>query len=158
MKNTVIYPGTFDPITYGHLDIIERVASIFDTLILAVSCSSHKKTMFSVTERIQLIKEETKHLNNVIVKGFSGLTIDFAKDHNSNILIRSIRSILDFEYEHNMFNINNHLMNNLETIFFLPSPQLSFISSSGIKKIFKHGGDISSFIPKSVFIAFCKKK
>ncbi|BGI50914.1 MAG: pantetheine-phosphate adenylyltransferase [Arsenophonus endosymbiont of Ceratovacuna japonica] len=151
MKNKAIYPGTFDPITYGHIDIIERTALMFEKIILAIFDNSlHKNTMFTISERISFAKEQIKHLTNVEVMGFCGLTVNFAKKHNINILIRGIRFISDFEYEYKLANMNNNLMASLETIFLLSSPKLSFISSSLIKDIVYYGGDVSSFLPKSI--------
>ncbi|MFP3029592.1 MAG: pantetheine-phosphate adenylyltransferase [Arsenophonus sp.] len=157
MKKKTIYPGTFDPITYGHLDIIERAALIFERIILAIADSSHKNPMFTIDERISFAKEQTKHLTNVEVSGFCELTVNFAQKYQANILIRSVRSMLDFEYECQLANMNRHLMANLETIFLLPSPKLSFVSSSLIKEVARHGGDVSSFLPEPIAKAMLEK-
>ncbi|MFV9997022.1 MAG: pantetheine-phosphate adenylyltransferase [Arsenophonus endosymbiont of Dermacentor nuttalli] len=157
MKKKAIYPGAFDPITYGHLDIIERAALIFEQVILAIADSSRKKPMFTLDERIFFAKQQTKHLTNVDVQGFCELTVSFAQKHQANILIRGVRSVSDFEYERQLANMNSHLMADLETIFLLPSPKLSFVSSSLIKDVARHGGDISSFLPEPIVKAMLQK-
>ncbi|MFP3014354.1 MAG: pantetheine-phosphate adenylyltransferase [Arsenophonus sp.] len=157
MKNKAIYAGTFDPITYGHLDIIKRAVLIFDHVILAIADSSYKSPMFTLDERIFFAKEQTKHLINIEVIGFYELTINFAQKHQANILIRGIRSVLDLEYESQLANMNSHLMDNIETIFLLPSRKVSYISSSLIKEIASHGGDVSSLLPKLIAEAILQK-
>ncbi|WMY96545.1 MAG: pantetheine-phosphate adenylyltransferase [Arsenophonus sp.] len=157
MKKKAIYPGSFDPITYGHLDIIERSALIFEEVILGITDNSNKNLMFTLDERLAFAKEQTKHLMNVEVKGFSGLTVNFSRIHKVNILIRSIRSVLDLEYEFQLAHMNCHLMPGLETIFLLSSVELSFISSALIKNVAQNGGDISSFLPSSIAQAILQK-
>ncbi|AMA64720.1 Phosphopantetheine adenylyltransferase [Candidatus Arsenophonus lipoptenae] len=159
MKNTAtaMYPGSFDPITYGHLDIIERASLIFDRLILAISGNSQKKLMFNLDERIFFAKKYTKHLTNIEITGFHGLTVNYARKQHINILIKGIRSVSDFEYEFKLANMNNYLITDIETIFLLSSPKLSFVSSSLIKEVISLGGDVSSFLPKSIIKAILQK-
>ncbi|WMY94809.1 MAG: pantetheine-phosphate adenylyltransferase [Arsenophonus sp.] len=157
MKKKAIYPGSFDPITYGHLDIIERSALIFEKVILGIADNSSKNLMFTLDERFAFAQEQTKHLMNVEVKKFSGLTVNFSRTHQAYILIRSIRSVLDLEYEFQLAHMNRHLMPDLETIFLLSSIKLSFISSTLIKNVAQNGGDISSFLPMSIARAILQK-
>lgn len=157
MNNKAIYPGTFDPITLGHIDIISRAAKIFDYVLFAIANSQHKRPMFILNERIELAKKVTKHLENVEVVAFSKLMSHFAKKNSANILIRGIRSTLDFEYESQLAEINRHFSPELETVFLLPSQSLSFISSSLIKDIILHDGDVSAFLPKVIYEAILKK-
>lgn len=157
MKNCAIYPGTFDPITYGHLDILERSSFIFEKIILAISETSSKKLMFDIDERIFLAKTCSNYLKNIEIIKFNGLTAYFAKKNNVNVLIRSVRSFLDFEYEYNLSIVNKIFFNSLETVFLFPSSSLSFISSSFIKKIAKYTNNIYDFLPKIAADAILEK-
>ncbi|CAL4325725.1 Phosphopantetheine adenylyltransferase [Buchnera aphidicola (Eriosoma grossulariae)] len=158
MNKKVIFPGTFDPITYGHLDIIKRISLIFDNIIIAIYCNSKKKTMFNLKERIKLIQHTTIKLKNIKkIFGFNDLITNLAKNEKSSILIRGIRSISDFEYEKKMAMINKNLNPNIESIFLFASQNLSFISSSMVKKIAIYGGDLKNYIPKNVSDALYKK-
>ncbi|UDG80720.1 Phosphopantetheine adenylyltransferase [Candidatus Hartigia pinicola] len=157
MTHKAIYPGTFDPITLGHIDIVSRAAAIFDHVLLAITDNQCKSPMFIINERIQLAQTVTKHLENVKVVGFSELIANFAQKNGVNILIRGIRSVLDFEYESQFAEVNRYFVPDLETVFLLPSQGLSFISSSLIKDIALYDGNTSSFLPQIVSEAMLKK-
>ncbi|MGL5815202.1 MAG: pantetheine-phosphate adenylyltransferase [Aeromonas sp.] len=146
MTNKVIYPGTFDPITNGHTDLIERAARLFDEVVVGVANSPSKRPLFDLAERVLLAQQVTAHLPNVKVVGFSGLLVDFAKTHQANVLIRGLRAVSDFEYEFQLANMNRHLMPELESVFLTPSAENSFISSTLVKEVALHGGDIHQFV------------
>ncbi|MGY0616893.1 pantetheine-phosphate adenylyltransferase [Vibrio sp. FJH11] len=154
----VIYPGTFDPITNGHLDLIERAADMFDEVIVAVAESPSKNTMFTLEERVDFVKNVTAHLDNVSAQGFSGLMVDFARDVNANILIRGLRTTVDFEYEFGLTNMYRRLLPGLESVFLTPAEEYAFISSTIVREVAIHGGDVSSFVPKIVADAMHNKK
>ncbi|CUR53475.1 Phosphopantetheine adenylyltransferase [Serratia symbiotica] len=157
MNNKAIYPGTFDPITNGHLDLLTRATLIFDYVILAITTNATKKPLFKLEERIKLATQVTVHLNNLEVLGFNELITNFAKKHNINILIRGLRNISDFEYELQLETLNKSLMPTLESIFFMSSNKWSCISSSVVKEIAKFGGDVTSFLPEIITQALIKK-
>lgn len=153
MKNTVIYTGTFDPITNGHLDIIQRACCLFDKVIVAVAKNPSKQPMFSLEQRVELVRESGKHLTNLEVIGFSGLLVDFAKEHHANTLIRGIRSSDDVEYEIQLAQVNNQLAGALETIILPPSVEWRHLSSTIVREVYKHHGDIRPFVPEAVMKA-----
>ncbi|WP_040397030.1 pantetheine-phosphate adenylyltransferase [Anaerococcus senegalensis] len=155
----VIYPGSFDPITIGHLDIIKRLDQMFDEVVVAILINETKHSLFSIKERKQLIEEEIEEnkLENVKVKTFEGLLVDFAKKENSKTIVRGIRAVTDYEYEINIAQFNNKLYPGLETIFLLSDPKFSFISSSGIRELASFGGDVSKFVSKNVKKAIYEK-
>ena len=155
----VIYPGSFDPITIGHLDIIKRLDQMFDEVVVAILINEAKHSLFSIKERKQLIEEEIEEnkLENVKVKTFEGLLVDFAKKENSKTIVRGIRAVTDYEYEINIAQFNNKLYPGLETIFLLSAPKFSFISSSGIRELASFGGDVSKFVSKNVKKAIYEK-
>ncbi len=146
----VIYPGTFDPITNGHLDLIERCADMFDEVIIAVAASPSKNTMFTLEERVQFAQQVTSHLDNVSSKGFTGLMVDFAKQEKANVLIRGLRTTVDFEYEFGLTNMYRRLMPGLESVFLTPAEEHAFISSTIVREVAIHGGDVTSFVPDVV--------
>jgi len=151
-----IYPGSFDPITNGHLDIIKRSLKIFQHLIIAVAINPYKKPLFSLDERVEMIKDVTKGFKNITVDKFDGLLVDYAKKVKCNIIIRGLRVISDFEYEFQMALTNKKLNNNIEIIYMMPSEEYIYLSSSMIKEIYMLGRDVSEFVPK-VVIQYLKK-
>lgn len=153
MQTKVIYPGTFDPITNGHLDIITRASNLFSEVVVAVSDSSPKIPGFSLETRVACAEEAVKHLPRVKVCGFSGLLINFVKSQNARIVLRGLRAVSDFEYEFQLAGMNRKLSIDVETIFLTPSEDAMFISSSLVREIAALGGDVSSFVPKSVLDA-----
>lgn len=153
----VIYPGTFDPITNGHIDLVERASSLFDEVIVGIAASPNKKTLFVLQERVILTTSALSHLANISVVGFSGLLVDFAKQNQATILIRGLRAVSDFEYEFQLANMNRRLMPELESVFLTPSEENAFISSTLIKEIALHGGDTRGFVPANVFEALKEK-
>ncbi|RAI16050.1 MAG: pantetheine-phosphate adenylyltransferase [Candidatus Melainabacteria bacterium] len=145
-----IYPGSFDPITNGHLDILKTSAEIFDKVIIAVLNNSEKKGFLTTDERIFLIRESIKDLKNVEVDGFDGLTVEYAKKVGAKVLIRGLRAVSDFEYEMQLSQANSALAKDIKTVFLTTKPKYNFISSRTVKEIFSLGGDISSFVPETV--------
>lgn len=152
-----IYPGSFDPVTNGHLDIIRRSASLVDILIVGILENPNKKALFAVEERIALLQESCKDIENLQIEAFSGLLVDFAKEKGADLIIRGLRALTDFEYELQMAQINKNLYPNIETIFLATNVKYSFLSSSAIKEVAKFGGDISLFAPTIVAEAITKK-
>ena len=150
MKKIIIYPGSFDPVTYGHLNIIERGLKICEQLIVAVSSNPLKRTLFSIEERVILLKEVTKKMKNVQVEKFDGLLVDFLKRKEARIVIRGLRAVSDFEYEFQMVLANRRLNESMETIFMMPSESYFYLSSSLIKELVALGADISGYAPKFV--------
>lgn len=157
MEKRAIYPGTFDPMTNGHLDLVTRAASMFDHVILAIAASPSKKPMFTLEERVALATQVTAHLPNVEALGFSELMAHFAQHQNAHILVRGLRAVSDFEYEMQLANMNRHLMPTLESVFLMPSKEWSFISSSLVKEVARHGGDIAPFVPEQIAQALGEK-
>lgn len=153
MKTTVIYPGTFDPITNGHLDIIERSALLFPTILVAVAASPSKKPLFALKQRVELVKQSISHLPNVEVLGFSGLLADIIKQHQVKAIIRGVRAVSDFEYELQLSHLNRLLTNGVESLFFPPSDRWSYVSSTMIREISLHGGDTQALVPPVVYQA-----
>lgn len=157
MSTKAIYPGTFDPMTNGHLDIVSRAALIFDSIVLAVAASPSKKPLFSLEERVALATEVVTHLPNVAVVGFRDLMANFAKAQQANVLVRGLRAVSDFEYEQQVAHMNRNMLPTLESVFLMPSEQYSFISSSLIKEVARHGGEVQAFLPAPVYQALKAK-
>jgi pantetheine-phosphate adenylyltransferase len=157
MTKTAVYPGSFDPITYGHIDLIKRALSIFDKVIVAVADNSSKENLFSVKERVELIKNVTSNLKGVEVDSFKGLAVNYVRRKGSSVIIRGLRMISDFEYEFQMALTNRRLAADVETIFLMPSESYSYLSSKLIKEALSLGADISCFVPKPAEIALKKK-
>jgi pantetheine-phosphate adenylyltransferase len=147
-----IYPGSFDPITFGHLDIIERAARLFDRVIVAVACNPNKNALFTVQHRIEQIRECTGHIVNLEIDDFDTLTVTYAQRRNAQVLLRGLRVLSDFEYELQMAHTNESLAQNIETVFLATSHEFSFLSSSLVKEIAKFGGSVAHLVPKNVAI------
>ncbi len=154
---TAVYPGSFDPITKGHLNIIKRASKVCDKLIVAVLVNPEKKGLFSVDERVEMIKRVTKNHRNVEVQCFSGLLIDFMKEKKSKVIIKGLRTMSDFEYEFKMALMNNKLDPNIETVFMMTNAKYSYLSSSSVKQVAMFGGCIKDLVPDEI-IPDIKKK
>lgn len=152
-----IYPGSFDPVTFGHLDIIKRSSRLFDEIVVAVLNNSQKNSLFSADERVTMIRDLVKEYPNVSVASFEGLTVDFAKQIGANIVIRGLRAVTDFEYELQIAQVNHVEYSDLETIFLTTSLNYSYLSSSVVREFASHGGDITKFVPKEI-IPFIMEK
>jgi pantetheine-phosphate adenylyltransferase len=151
---SVVFPGTFDPITNGHIDLVERAANVFPKVIVAIAENARKAPTFSIEKRVALAKTVLQPYKNVIVAGFSNLLIDFVREQGAKGIIRGLRAVSDFEYEFQLANMNRRLSSDIETLFLTPSEQFSFISSSLVKEIAQLGGDVSAFVPPAVSQAF----
>ncbi|KAB2649535.1 MAG: pantetheine-phosphate adenylyltransferase [Verrucomicrobiota bacterium] len=151
-----IYPGTFDPITYGHLDVLSRAAKLFDQVTIAIADNAGKEPIFSAKERFDLVKSNVAKFTNVKVVGFKGLLVDLAREQNADAIIRGLRALSDFEFEFNMALMNRHLEPKLETLFVMPNEQFSYTSSSLVKQVAKYGGDVNHFVPPDVAAALKK--
>lgn len=145
-----IYPGTFDPITYGHLDVLARAAKLFDQVTVAIAENAGKNPLFSATERMEMVRPNVTPFPNVLVTSFSGLLVDFAISQKAVAIIRGLRALSDFEFEFNMALMNRHLEQRIETIFVMPNEQFSYTSSSLVKQVAKFGGNVTHFVPPNV--------
>ncbi len=146
MSVSALYPGTFDPVTNGHHDLIRRASSLFDRVVVAVAASPGKKPMFSLMERVTLVREVTADLPNIEVTGYSGLTVNVAREHDLKVIVRGLRAVSDFEFEFQLSNMNRHLNDHVETVFLTPNERYSYISSSLVREIASLGGDVSGFV------------
>ncbi|PFG52868.1 phosphopantetheine adenylyltransferase [Marinobacter sp. LV10R520-4] len=153
----VIYPGTFDPITHGHTDLIERAGRLFDEVVVAVAYNSKKKPLLELEERCDLVRQATAHVPNVTVMGFSNLLAEFVRSQNATVILRGLRAVSDFEYEFQLADMNRRLAPELESVFLTPTNHLSYISSTLIREIASLGGDVSEFVDPAVQAALKKK-
>jgi pantetheine-phosphate adenylyltransferase len=152
MEKVAVYPGTFDPITYGHIDIVKRASEIFEKVIISVAENPHKNPIFTIEERVDIIKELVRELKleNVEVDSFSGLLVDYLKKKNVRVIIRGLRVISDFDYEFSYSSMNKKLWDEIETLFLMTNERYSFVSSTLIKEVFQLGGDVSDYAPEIV--------
>lgn len=147
---SVVYPGTFDPITNGHVDLILRAARLFDRVVVAVANDTGKQPLFSTDERVALVREATRHVPNVETLAFEGLLVNFVRDLGVNVIIRGLRAVSDFEYEFQLAGMNRHMAPDIEALFLTPAEQYAFISSSLVREIARLRGDVSAFVPAGV--------
>lgn len=157
MYRRAIYPGTFDPVTNGHVDLIERAAKLFSEVIVGVAANTSKQPLFSLDERVAMVEQTTAHLENVRVIGFTGLLAELAREHKAHVLIRGLRAVADFEYEFQLANMNRRLNPDLESVFLTPSEENSFISSTLVKEVALHGGAVEQFTHEKVAQALHNK-
>ncbi len=146
----VVYPGTFDPITNGHIDLIGRAACLFDQVVVAVAADTHKRPTFDLEERLALARGTVAHLTNVQVTAFSGLLVSFAEAAGINVIMRGLRAVSDFEFEFQLASMNRRMSPHIETLFLTPAEQYAFISSSLVREVSRLGGDVSAFVPPEV--------
>ena len=147
---TIVYPGTFDPITNGHVDLVERASRLFGKVVIGIAYSERKRPMFTLEERVLLCEQSLAHLNNVEVVGFNNLLVDFVAEQGSNTVLRGLRAVSDFEYEFQLANMNRAMKPDFETVFLTPAEQHSFISSTLVREIAGLRGDVSQFVPEPV--------
>ncbi len=157
MTVAAMYPGTFDPITLGHEDLVRRACRLFDKVIVAVATNPGKEPMFSLEERVELATSVLSEIGNVEVSGYEGLTVDFAQDNDLKVIVRGLRAISDFEYEFQLANMNRHLTDDVETAFLTPTETYTYISSSLVREICGMGGDISEFVSPKVKAALMER-
>lgn len=148
--NKAIYPGSFDPVTYGHIDIIERASDIFDELIVAVLNNSVKQPLFSIDERVNILKEVLKYIPNIKVLSYEGLLVDFAMECDAKVIVRGLRAVTDFEYELQLAQTNSVLNKGVDTMFLTTSLEYAYLSSSTVKEVASYGGNIDNFVPPLV--------
>lgn len=153
MTVSAMYPGTFDPITLGHEDLVRRAGRLFDKVVVAIAANPSKEPMFSLEERVALAQTALAEFDNVEVTGYDGLTVDFARQNDLQVIVRGLRAISDFEYEFQLANMNRHLNDEVETAFLTPTETYTYISSSLVREICKLGGDVSEFVSPEVKIA-----
>lgn len=157
MKNIAVYPGTFDPITFGHVDLIERATKIFDNVIVAIADNKNKKPLFTLSERVELTTKTLVNYKNVKVAGFDSLLLDFVKQQGANVILRGLRTVTDFDYEFQLASMNRFLNPIVESLFLMPAEKYMSVSSSLVREIALFGGDVSGFVPITVVEALQKK-
>ncbi len=157
MAVSAMYPGTFDPITLGHEDLVRRATRLFDRVIVAIAANPGKEPMFSLEERVELAQAVLAEFDSVEVMGYTGLTVSFAKDHELQVIIRGLRAISDFEHELQLANMNRHLIEDVETVFLTPTEAYTYISASLVREICSMGGDISEFVSPKVSVALMER-
>lgn len=157
MKKIAVYPGTFDPITLGHIDLVQRAAAMFDQVIVAIAANTNKKPMFSLDERVALASQALEQHPNVVVKGFENLLMHFMQQHQSNIILRGLRAVSDFDYEFQLAGMNRQIDPTVESLFLMPGENYAYISSSFVREIASLGGDVGPFVPLNVMMALNKK-
>jgi pantetheine-phosphate adenylyltransferase len=153
MAVSAMYPGTFDPITLGHEDLVRRASRLFDRVVVAIAANPSKEPMFTLEERVELARTVLADFNNVEVTGYAGLTVNFAADHHLQVIVRGLRAISDFEYEFQLANMNRHLSATVESVFLTPAESYTYISSSLVREICSMGGDVSEFVSPKVKLA-----
>ena len=158
MSVVAVYPGTFDPVTNGHSDLVSRAAGLFDHVVVAIAANPSKTPLFDLAHRVAMAEHVLKQFDNVEVCGFSDLLVDFAKYKNAKVILRGLRAVSDFEYEMQLASMNRHLDNTMETVFMTPSEETSFISASLVKEIALHGGNVSPFVHESIVEALNEVK
>ena len=158
MKRNAVYPGTFDPITNGHQDLVRRAAGIFDHVFVAIAANPYKTPMFPLETRVELARQVLAELPNVEVLGYAGLTVDFARQHQGAVIVRGLRAVSDFEFEFQLANMSRHLDKNFETVFLTPKEQFTFISSTLVREIAVLGGDVRQFVHPIVEAALKKQR
>ncbi len=157
MSVSAMYPGTFDPITLGHEDLVRRASRLFDRIVVAVAANPSKTPMFSLDERVALARKVLKDFDNVVVTGYDGLTVDFAKNNDLQVIVRGLRAISDFEYEFQLANMNRHLTDDVETAFLTPTEKYTYISASLVREIAAMGGDVTEFVSPEVKAALRRR-
>lgn len=157
MNNTAVYAGTFDPITFGHIDLIERASQIFTEVIVGIAASPNKKPLFTLEERVDMAKQVLSQYSNVQVYGFQSLLLDFAREHHANVILRGLRAVADFDYEFQLASMNRFMNPKIESMFLMPAEKYMYISSSIVREITALGGDVSGFVPAQVVTALKNK-
>ncbi len=157
MSVSAMYPGTFDPVTLGHEDLVRRASRLFDRVVVAIAANPSKEPMFSLEERVELARASMKDIKNIEVLGYEGLTVDFAREHGLGVIMRGLRAVSDFEYEFQLANMNRHLTDEVGTVFLTPSEKYTFISSSLVKEVATLGGDVTEFVSPKVKLALLER-